>query len=84
MPPAVDPGDPPISIKTISSMLPVPDREDKEAVLKPAVLGVIVRNRERKTRSLTDPEVYSNKNKRSIGMMIRTPVVARTTLLCIR
>lgn len=41
MPPAVDPGDPPISIKTISSTLPVPDREEKDAVLKPAVLGVI-------------------------------------------
>ena len=41
MPPAVDPGDPPISINTISSILPVPDKEEKDVVLKPAVLGVI-------------------------------------------
>ena len=41
MPPAVDPGDPPISISTISSIDPAPDSEEKDAVLKPAVRGVI-------------------------------------------
>ena len=41
IPPAVDPGEPPTSIRAIISMLPAPDREEREAVLNPAVLGVI-------------------------------------------
>ena len=40
IPPAVDPGDPPISINAIMSMVPAPDRDERDAVLKPAVLGV--------------------------------------------
>ena len=40
IPPAVDPGEPPISIKMIMINCPVPLNKVKSAVLKPAVRGV--------------------------------------------
>ena len=41
MPPAVDPGEPPISIKSVMTDCPVSLTDVKSAVLNPAVLGVI-------------------------------------------
>ena len=40
IPPAVDPGDPPISIRKMISMRPTPVNAERSEVLKPAVLGV--------------------------------------------
>ena len=40
MPPAVEPGEPPMSIKRIITPCDAPDIADRFTVLKPAVLGV--------------------------------------------
>ena len=40
MPPAVEPGEPPMSIKRIITPCDAPDIADRLTVLKPAVLGV--------------------------------------------
>ena len=46
IPPAVDPGEPPISIKIIAIVLPGSDICEKSAVLNPAVLVVMDSNKE--------------------------------------
>ena len=50
IPPAVDPGEPPMSIKTIMSIWPASVIFVRSAVLKPAVLGVTDWNRELNSR----------------------------------
>ena len=42
IPPAVEPGEPPISINRISIVFPLSLKSDKSTVLNPAVLGVTV------------------------------------------
>ena len=59
MPPAVEPGEPPISIRIIIMHFPAPESLVRSAVLKPAVLGVMVWNRESRIRSFRGPWVYS-------------------------
>ena len=46
IPPAVEPGEPPISIRMIISISPVSVSRVRSAVLNPAVLGVTDWNRE--------------------------------------
>ena len=45
MPPAVDPGEPPMSIRRIITPSDAPDMAGRSTVLKPAVLGVTDWNR---------------------------------------
>ena len=54
IPPAVDPGEPPISMSMMVSPCPTPERAVRSAVLKPAVRGVTDWNKEASSRSLPD------------------------------
>ena len=63
IPPAVEPGEPPINIRMIRSMRPAPLKDVRSDVLKPAVLGVTDWNRERHILSFKVNPEYSNKNR---------------------
>ena len=51
IPPAVEPGAPPISISVMVSAWPGPSSSDRGTVLYPAVRGVTAANREQRIRS---------------------------------
>ena len=84
IPPAVDPGEPPMSIKTIMSIWPASVIFVRSAVLKPAVLGVTDWNREFNSRVPRGSSENSKKKNQAAGAAISTAVVTRITLLCIR
>ena len=83
IPPAVEPGEPPISISMIVIAVPVSLISVKSAVLNPAVLGVTDWNKELQMRSPIGLSPNSNKKKYRAGSEIRSTVVIRITLLCI-
>ena len=83
IPPAVDPGEPPMSINIIVIAVPASLNCVKSAVLNPAVLGVTDWNRELQMRSPIGLSPNSNKKKYRAGSEINIAVVIRITLLCI-
>ena len=84
IPPAVEPGEPPISIKRIMMPCDELDIADKFTVLKPAVLVVTDWKRAACRRASIGRAAKSAKKKKIAGKIIRSKVVMRITLLCIR
>ena len=84
MPPAVDPGEPPININAIMIMQPVSLIVVRSTVLNPAVLGVTDWKKELQIRSFSGASENSKKKKYAAGIRIKSAVVVRITLLCIR
>ena len=84
IPPAVEPGLPPMSIRTIRVIFPASDIAASSTVLAPAVLGVTAWNKDARIRSFMGRRVNSKKKKPIAGIRISSPVVTRITLLCIR
>ena len=84
MPPAVEPGLPPMSMSPMVMVWPVSLRAVRSAVLKPAVLGVTDWNADSRIRLPMGSAENSKKKKYSAGTRSKTPVEARITLLCIR
>ena len=84
MPPAVEPGAPPISISTIITALEAPCMPAKSAVLKPAVLGVTVWKREHRSLSLSGISANSKAKKYAAGSTSKNIDAIRTILLCRR
>ena len=83
MPPAVEPGEPPINIKTIIMTRPTPVTAAMSAVLKPAVRGVTAWNSERQRRCFSGYAAKSFSKKNRVGNRISHAVVTIITLLCI-
>ena len=81
IPPAVDPGHPPISISTIIISVPDSDICERSCELKPAVLAVTDWNAELSVRSFRPRPEYSQKKKYTAGMNISSREVVITTLL---
>ena len=84
IPPAVEPGDPPIIIRKIITACDAPVISERITVLKPAVLGVTDWKKEASTRFPMGSEEKSTKKKNMAGRTRRNAVVTRITLLCIR
>ena len=63
IPPAVDPGDPPISINIVVIAIPTSVMDNWSTVLNPAVLGVTDWNMELQNRSASGASVNSKKKK---------------------
>ena len=84
IPPAVDPGEPPMSMSTMVTATARPLREVRSAVLKPAVRGVTDWNRLIHTRSPRGRAENSSKKNHAAGATMSTAVVTRMTLLCMR
>ena len=86
MPPAVEPGLPPMNIKTIASMPPAPERVPEETVLKPAVRGHIDITRAARilVPTLWLPMLAGLFHSKAINSaqpaMMRLAVVVKTTL----
>ena len=81
IPPAVEPEEPPISIKQIIMRIPVWLITEKSAVLKPAVLGVTVWKIERSNLSPKGNPLNSAKKKYKVGKIIKTAVIIITALV---
>ncbi len=84
MPPAVEPGEPPMSMSTMVTARARPLKAVRSAVLKPAVRGVMDWNRLISTRSPRGRPENSSKKNHTAGTTMSTAVVARMTLLCMR
>ena len=82
IPPAVEPGEPPISIRMIISRSPVSLISVRSTVLNPAVLGVTDWNREDRNLFPRGRSANSQKKKYMAGNVRRTAVTVRITLLC--
>ena len=81
IPPAVEPGEPPINIRMIIRYKPVSLIKVRFIVLKPAVLGVTDWNKDAKIRSPIGKSVNSKKKKYIAGKTIIIAVTINTTLL---
>ena len=84
MPPAVEPGEPPISIRRTIKPCDALDMAGRATVLKPAVLGVTDWKRDVSRRLSVGSAEKSVKKKNAAGRAMRRLVVTRITLLCIR
>ena len=73
IPPAVDPGDPPISIRIIMINCPLWLITVKSAVLNPAVLGVTAWKKDSNIRSCIGASENSKKKKYRVGKLINKP-----------
>ena len=84
MPPAVDPGEPPISIQRIISAWPDPLIRVRSTVLNPAVRRVTDWNSAGKIRSAGGRSGISKKKNHRAGSRIRRDEARITVLLCSR
>ncbi|MPN48259.1 hypothetical protein SDC9_195865 [bioreactor metagenome] len=86
MPPAVEPGLPPINISIIVRSLPESDMEATSTTLNPAVLGVIAQNKDAMIFcGIVMPASvlsYSNAYMSNVPMTIRMAVAESTILVC--
>ena len=84
MPPAVEPGAPPMSMRKIITARDTSLMAARSVVLKPAVRGVADWKIEARRRSCGGRAEYSVKKKSTAGKRSSAADVARITLLCIR
>ena len=82
IPPAVDPGDPPISISTVVIPFEGPERSVRSVVLKPAVLGVTAWKKEHKSLSPNGMPLRSTKKSHIAGKIMSMPDTVSAVLLC--
>ena len=88
IPPAVDPGDPPIIIKIIVKNLPALVIPDVDILLNPAVLGVTAAKKEFKTFSppfivaMVSGLLYSNRSIKIVPPITKNPVTSKTIFVC--
>ena len=82
IPPAVEPGAPPISINTIWMNFPVSLSLVRSTELKPAVLGETAWKKEAKIRDSIGISLNSKKKKYRVGSMIRNAVAIRIIFDC--
>lgn len=79
IPPAVEPEQPPVSMRAISASTPASLICERSAELKPAVLAVTDWNSEWSTRSFIGSPTYSTLKKNTAGRNISIPVVTSTS-----
>ena len=84
IPPAVEPGEPPMSMSRIMTAWDTPPMAARSAVLNPAVRGVTDWKKESHSRSPTGSPVNSKKKNHTAGSRITRAVVTKITWLCIR